>query len=212
MAASNWQDKLAYYANWGPGLDVIAPGGELCSNTTNEAGIWSAVRGGYGYFQGTSMAAPQVTGTAAIVASFTGLSGMALRGQIEGTVDDRGDGGYDTRFGQGRLNSYRAVTGTTLVEGEPPPPPPPTTLKASFTYSCDGLTCAFDGSGSTGAITGYGWAFGDGGSGSGAITTHMYGGAGSYTVTLTVTDGSATDATSQTIRCKQRGKNGVACR
>jgi len=38
--------------------------------------------------------------------------------------------------------------------------------------------------------------------------THSYGGAGDFTVTLTVGDGNgATDATSQTVRCKQRGPN-----
>ena len=106
VAASNWQDELSYYSNWGDGLDLTAPGGELYSNTTDEAGIWSSVRGGgYAYFQGTSMAAPQVTGTAALVASATGLRGGALRARLEGTADDLGTIGYDTNFGNGRLNS-----------------------------------------------------------------------------------------------------------
>ena len=56
-------DEPAYYTNYGAGLDITAPGGELYSNTSSESGIWSSVRGsGYAYFQGTSMAAPQVTG------------------------------------------------------------------------------------------------------------------------------------------------------
>jgi serine protease len=118
VAASNWRDALSYYSNWGPGLDLTAPGGELYSNTTSESGIFSSVRGGgYAYYQGTSMAAPQVTGTAAIVSSVTGLKGAALRARLEATVDDLGAEGYDETFGHGRLNSYRAVTGTTL----PPP-------------------------------------------------------------------------------------------
>jgi serine protease len=68
--------------------------------------------------QGTSMAAPQVTGTAAIVASKTGLRGSSLRSRILGTADDLGAAGYDTKFGNGRVNSYRAVTGTTLGGGQ----------------------------------------------------------------------------------------------
>ena len=117
VAASNWQDKLSYYSNWGDGLDITAPGGEMYSNTTPEGGIWSSVRGGYAYFQGTSMAAPQVTGTAGVVASVTGLRGSALRARIESTTDDVGDA---LHFGSGRLNSYRAVTGGDLgVEGSP---------------------------------------------------------------------------------------------
>ena len=117
VAATNWRDARAYYSSWGSGLDISAPGGELYSNTTAEAGIYSAVRGGYGYMQGTSMAAPQVTGTAAIVASVTGLRGAALRARLEGTADDKGAGGYDTTFGNGRINSYRAVTNSSLAGG-----------------------------------------------------------------------------------------------
>lgn len=114
VAASNWQDALTYYSNWGPGLDITAPGGEMYSNTSEESGIYSSVIGGYAYFQGTSMAAPQVTGTAGIVASKTGLRGSALRSRIESTTDNLGPAGYDQTFGNGRLNSYRAVTGGSL--------------------------------------------------------------------------------------------------
>ena len=115
VGSTNWQDGRAYYSNWGSGLDISAPGGELYSNTTSQAGIYSALRGGgYGYMQGTSMAAPQVTGTAGIVASVTGLRGSALRARLESTADDKGANGYDTTFGNGRVNSYRAVTGNSL--------------------------------------------------------------------------------------------------
>ena len=118
VAATQWQDKLASYSNSGSGLDISAPGGNCYSNTTPEGCIYSAVRGGYGWMQGTSMAAPQVTGTAGIVASVTGLRGQALRDRILQTADDLGANGYDTTFGAGRLNSYRAVTGTSLPAGQ----------------------------------------------------------------------------------------------
>ncbi|HEX2600902.1 MAG TPA: S8 family serine peptidase [Gemmatimonadaceae bacterium] len=118
VAATQWQDKLASYSNSGSGLDISAPGGNCYSNTTPEGCIYSAIRGGYGWMQGTSMAAPQVTGTAAIVASKTGLRGQALRDRILSTADDLGSSGYDTTFGAGRLNSYRAVTGTSLPAGQ----------------------------------------------------------------------------------------------
>jgi serine protease len=204
VAASNWQDGATYYTNWGPGLDITAPGGQMYSNTTEEGGIYSSVPGGYAYYQGTSMAAPQVTGTAAIVASVTGLRGSALRSRLEGSADDLGASGYDQQFGVGRLNSFRAVTGNTADEGGGPPPDG---LAASFSFSCSGLTCAFDASASTGSPTSYAWTFGDGGSGSGVTTSHTYGGTGSYTVGLTVSDGSGTDTAAATVRCAKRGKN-----
>ena len=61
---------------------------------------------------------------------------------------------------------------------------PPT---ASFTVNCTNLTCAFDGSGSTGGVTGYAWDFGDGSTGSGVTVSHTFTASGSYQVNLTVT-------------------------
>lgn len=66
---------------------------------------------------------------------------------------------------------------------------PPT---ASFTSSCAGLVCSFDGSSSAdpdGPVVGYAWVFGDGATGSGVTTSHSYAADGSFTVRLTVTDG-----------------------
>jgi subtilisin family serine protease len=131
VASTTWRDELASYSQYGSGLDISAPGGNCYSNTTPEGCIFSAVSrgytggavsgptsGAYGWMQGTSMAAPQVTGTAAVVASKTGLRGSALRSRILSTADDKGTAGTDTRFGAGRVNTYRAVTGTSLPAGQ----------------------------------------------------------------------------------------------
>ncbi len=116
VASSTWQDKLASYSNWGPGLDITAPGGQCYSNTTPEGCIYSAYKGGgYAWLQGTSMAAPQVTGTAGVVASVTGLRGAALRSRLLSTTDNIGDSQH---FGAGRVNTYRAVTGSGLPAGQ----------------------------------------------------------------------------------------------
>jgi subtilisin family serine protease len=118
VASTTWQDLRASYSQYGPGLDISAPGGNCYSNTTSEGCIYSAYKnGGYAWLQGTSMAAPQVTGTAAIVASMTGLRGASLRARLLSTTDDLGSAGYDQTFGNGRLNSYRAVTGGSLAGG-----------------------------------------------------------------------------------------------
>ncbi len=119
VAATTWRDTLASYSNYGSGIDISAPGGLCYSNTSAEGCIYSAyLNGGYEWLQGTSMAAPQVTGAAAIVASATGLRGSGLRGRLLSTADDKGANGYDTVFGNGRLNSYRAVTGKALASGQ----------------------------------------------------------------------------------------------
>lgn len=65
---------------------------------------------------------------------------------------------------------------------------PPT---ASFTYSCTGLTCTFNSSGSSDdvSIASRTWNFGDNTpNGSGTIVNHTYAAAGTYLVRLTVTD------------------------
>jgi serine protease len=208
VAASDWLDQHAYYTNYGNGLDLIAPGGELYSNTTSEAGIYSSVPGGYAYYQGTSMAAPQVTGAAAVVASMTGLTGAALRARLENNARDLGSAGYDTQYGNGRLDLEAALGGGGTPSTDPPTNPDP--LAASFSYGCRGLTCTFDASGSTGA-TSWDWTFGeDDSSASGETTSHMYAAADTYEVTLTVGDGTSTDSDTQTVTCSLKGKK-VRC-
>ena len=56
--------------------------------------------------------------------------------------------------------------------------------------------------------------FGAGGetvSGPQAQASYAFDGAGDFVVTLTVGDGTDVDSASQTVRCKQRGKNGIVC-
>ncbi len=116
VMATNWKDEKSSYSQYGKGLDIAAPGGECYSNTTPEGCIYSAyLGGGYEWLQGTSMAAPQVTGTAAVVSSVTGLRGSALRSRILGAVDNVST---LNRYSVGRLNTYRAVTGSTLPAGQ----------------------------------------------------------------------------------------------
>ena len=218
VGALNWQDELSYYTNWGSGLDLTAPGGELYSNTTSEAGIYSAyINSGYAYMQGTSMAAPIVTGAAGVVASVTGARGAALRARLEGNADDLGDSGYDTHFGNGRVNVLAAATGSAGEGGGGGGgggDDGPTAPTAAFSYNCGNTdTCLFDASASTGA-TSYSWDFGGGGPAQTDVTVSNTFGAGSFIVTLTVSDADATtpdDAAQQQISCAVRGKT-LRCR
>ena len=77
---------------------------------------------------------------------------------------------------------------------------PPT---AAFSSLCPSLTCSFDGTGShdaEGALAGYAWTFGDGGTATGPSPSHTYATAGVYNVTLTVTDGNgATNAVTHQV-------------
>ncbi|MGY1741709.1 MULTISPECIES: PKD domain-containing protein [unclassified Blastococcus] len=80
----------------------------------------------------------------------------------------------------------------TIRRGEAPPPPPNARPTPSFTSTAAGLTVALDGRASTdpdGTVAGHSWDLGDGTAPAvGAQVQHTYAAAGSYPVTLTVTD------------------------
>ncbi len=65
--------------------------------------------------------------------------------------------------------------------------PQPVVARAGGPYAGTlGQPIAFNASGSSGPITNYLWTFGDGSSGQGVTTTHVYNAPGTYTATLTV--------------------------
>ena len=77
---------------------------------------------------------------------------------------------------------------------------PPT---ASFVAGTNGLAVAVDGTAShdpDGTIASYAWTFGDGGTATGSTANHTYAAAGTYTITLKVTDNAgATGTTSHQV-------------
>ena len=78
-------------------------------------------------------------------------------------------------------NAVASVRAT--VEVDQPP-------MASFTFSCDGLTCDFDSDSEDDRTSSlqHRWTFGDGGTSSQTAPTHTYGSRRDYLVVLTVTD------------------------
>jgi serine protease len=72
VAAAGPEGNLAFYSNFGDVVDILAPGGESFDPAVDEQrSILSTVgvQDGYAYSQGTSMAAPHVSGVMALVAS-----------------------------------------------------------------------------------------------------------------------------------------------
>ncbi len=126
MALGRLSEK-AEYSNYGVGMtDVAAPGGNFgaLTDTPNDfcdEQVLSTIPGGWGCFQGTSMASPHVAGVAALivsqfgrVANDAGEPDVVLRPQnvenyLQSTVVDIGEPGYDECFGNGRANALRAV-------------------------------------------------------------------------------------------------------
>jgi PKD repeat protein len=89
-----------------------------------------------------------------------------------------------------KLSSIGAGSPNKLLYSLAGAPNPDAAPVAAYTFNCSGLTCTFDGSGSTdnAGISAYAWNFGDRGTGSGATASHTFGSAGTFTVVLTVTD------------------------
>ena len=97
-----------------------------------------------------------------------------------------------------------AVAGVTVARDEDPAPPVAAMRITPTGLGMAGLTeYRFDGSGSSDPnedVLTYAWDFGDGGRGTGVKATHIYDAAGSYEVTLTVTDGSAESVSGGSVR------------
>ncbi len=96
----------------------------------------------------------------------------------------------DTSFAAYGINDHGQIVGASS-NGKATIWLPGAAPTAAFTTSVSGLTVSFDGSASSdydGTIVSYAWDFGDYKIGSGASVAHEYWIAGTYTVTLTVTD------------------------
>ncbi|MFK8010748.1 MAG: S8 family serine peptidase, partial [Marinicellaceae bacterium] len=192
----------ASYSNYGNLVDLAGPGGEA-----GQEGVASLLNDGttvpgaetYVYYSGTSMATPRVAGVAALMYS---VDPNLTPDEVETILKDssrafpNGSSCSTNTCGDGMLDAAAALAAVGGGGGNPPTNQAP---NASFSYTCNDLACSFDGSGSSdsdGSISSYSWSFGA----SGSTANNTFGSAGSYSVTLTVTDNEgATDNQTQSI-------------
>ncbi|SFS78116.1 thermitase [Marininema halotolerans] len=104
VAATDSNDKLAYFSNYGSWVDVAAPGVDIMSTYIGSK---------YESLSGTSMASPHVAGLAGLLAS-QGLSNTQIRAAIENTSDTVS--GTGSKFAHGRVNAYKALKGESSVD------------------------------------------------------------------------------------------------
>ena len=123
VASTDHDDQRASFSNYGPEVDIAAPGTYMVSTWP-----WSD---GYHHKRGTSMSAAHVSGAAALLWSWQPDSTNAqIQHRLEAQADDVNhdtDPGPDPYLGWGRLNVYRALTGL-------PPSPTPTPTPIRYVY------------------------------------------------------------------------------
>lgn len=203
-------DARGVYSNYGPCVDLFAPGTQIYSaaNTDDSA---------YTLDTGTSQASAFVAGAAAIyLASNPGASPAdvsqaliagATNGVVTGLTSDTPNRLLRVVGGSSDTGGTGGTGGTTT------PPPTNTAPTASITSSCQKASCSLDGSASRddAGVVSYSWDFGDGTT----LTTttplvkHTYAAKGNYsmTVKLTVADAAGlTGSTQKTLSIKNNGK------
>ncbi|KZL92910.1 S8 family peptidase [Clostridium magnum] len=100
VAAMNYNYKKAYFSDYGNSIKVAAPGVK----------ILSTVPGGYEAWDGTSMAAPVVSGIAAMVKSENPLlSSSQIEDILDSTAKDIMYKGKDQQSGYGLIDAYSAI-------------------------------------------------------------------------------------------------------
>jgi PKD repeat protein len=189
VGATNSSDEKASWSNYGPCVDLFAPGAGITSafNTSNTA---TAV------YSGTSMSSPHAAGVAAL---YLETDPAAPPATVFAAVTNATTKGIVTLSPPGNNHLLYSLAWVSGGGPQPPPNEPPT---ASFTYSCTDLTCSFTDTSTDadGQVVAWSWSFGDGGASGARHPTHTFAEAGTYTVALTVTDDDgATGSVSQAV-------------
>lgn len=133
-------EYVASYSNSGPGLSVVAPGGDPLNNNDLDPLHWVAnlysitiadpslqctpIPGispplCIALFAGTSQATPHVSGVAALMVSANPALGP---GQVKRILESTADNINDPNQGHGRMNAYRALAAVVHDTTNIPPP------------------------------------------------------------------------------------------
>ena len=154
-----------------------------------------------------------------VAVSFSSAGSSDSDGSIAGYAWTFGDGGTSTQANPthtySAANTYTvsltvtdnggasttATTSAVISASTPVNTPPVADAGGPYTGTA-GTPVTFNGSGSSdsdGSIASYAWTFGDGANGSGVNPTNTYSAAGTFTVSLTVTDNDGASTTATTM-------------
>ncbi|HEY0582474.1 MAG TPA: S8 family serine peptidase, partial [Chloroflexota bacterium] len=111
-SAPSLTEARASFSNYGPGVQLAAPGKNVYSTMLSSGTVSSQT--GYGPLSGTSMATPQVAGVAALVwATRYGTSSESVASRLTGTAD--AIAGTGSAWTYGRVNAAAAVGAVMLA-------------------------------------------------------------------------------------------------
>ena len=129
-------DIIASYSSRGPRgdgakkPDIAAPGSNIIGA---KAAIYGDASNEIIMMSGTSMAAPHVSGVAALILQASpDLSPLEVKQNLLNTTEDKGETGWDADYGWGEMEAYKAVALASNVDftdfDEPSSPSPLLTL------------------------------------------------------------------------------------
>lgn len=181
--ATNDADGLAYFSAYGQYVDVTAPGQSVL--TTHDSNNSS-----YAYVSGTSFACPITAGLCGLIWSYDPtLTPNEVEDILKNGCDDLGSAGADNTYGYGRVNLYGSLS---LVGGGSGGNPPVANFSADTTSGDAPLNVNFSDA-STNSPDSWSWNFGDGNTSTAQNPSHTYTTAGSFTVSLTVSNADGSD-------------------
>ena len=120
--AVQYNDTLAPYSNYGDGIDLCAPGGNITEDQNLDGwadGILQQRHNGtdfttfhYYFEEGTSTACALVSGVAALIISHSSetLTPLHIKEILKNSATDLGDEDWDQYYGWGMVNAYYALT------------------------------------------------------------------------------------------------------
>ncbi|MEN8701913.1 S8 family serine peptidase [Bacillus infantis] len=98
--------QKAVSSTYGPSMDIVAPGENIYSTYYD-----LEKKSTFGPLSGTSMAAPVVSGTAALLLSkYPSLSNREVEYILKHSADDLGRPGFDAEYGYGLVNPVKALS------------------------------------------------------------------------------------------------------